>query len=74
MLLSLPRKQLDSGLKIKINGKRLYETVSVKNLETQIDKRLTWKQAIIYVILKLKPVFTVKTETCIGYQNLEVSL
>ena len=74
MLLSLPRKQLDSGLKIKINGKRLYETVSVKNLETQIDKRLTWKQAIIYVIIKLKPVFTVKAETCIGYQNLEVSL
>ena len=53
MLLSLPRKQLDSGLKIKLNRKRLHETVSVENLETQIDKRLTWKQGIIYVVLKL---------------------
>ena len=53
MLLSLPRKQLDSGLKINLNRKRLYETVSVENLETQIDKRLTWKQGIIYVVLEL---------------------
>ena len=47
------KKQLDSDLKIRLNGKRLYETDSVKYLEIQIDKRLTWKQHINHVALKL---------------------
>ena len=46
-------KQLDSDLKIKLNGKRLYETDSVKYLGIQIDKGLTWKQHINHVALKL---------------------
>ena len=33
-----PKKQLDIDLKIKLNGKRLYETDSVKYLGIQIDK------------------------------------
>ena len=47
------KKQLDCDLKIKLNGKRLYETDSVKYLGIHIDKRLTWKQRINYVALKL---------------------
>ena len=47
------KKKLDCDLKIKLNGKRLYETDSVKYLGIQIDKRLTWKQHINHVALKL---------------------
>ena len=49
-------KQLDCDLKIKLNGKKLYETDSVKYLGIQIDKRLTWKQYINQVALKLNKV------------------
>ena len=37
------KKQLDCDLEIKLNGKRLYETDSVRCLGILIDKRLTWK-------------------------------
>ena len=47
------KKQLECDLKIKFNGKRFYETDSVKYLGIQIDKRLTWKQHINHVVLKL---------------------
>ena len=47
------KKQLDCDLKIKLNGKRLYETDSVKYLGIKIDKRLTWKQHINHAALKL---------------------
>ena len=47
------KKQLDCDLKIKLNGKRFYETDSVKYLGIQIDKRLTLKQQIYHVALKL---------------------
>ena len=53
VLLTSSKKQLDCDLKIKLNGKRLYETDSVKYLGIQIDKRLTWKQHINHVALKL---------------------
>ena len=43
VLFTSSKQQLDCGLKIKLNGKRLYETDSVKYLGIQIDKRLTWK-------------------------------
>ena len=39
--LLLPKKQLDSVLKITGKGKELHETDSVKYLGTQIDKRFT---------------------------------
>ena len=35
------RKQLDFGLKLKLNGKRLYPTNSLKYLGVKIDERLT---------------------------------
>ena len=53
MLFTSSKKQLDCDLKIKLNGKRLYETDSVRYLGIQIDKRLTWKQQINNVALKL---------------------
>ena len=53
MLFTSPKKQLDCDLKIKLNGKRLYETDSVKYLGIQIDKKLTWKRQIYYVALQL---------------------
>ena len=53
VLFTSSKKQLDCDLKIKLNGKRLYETDSVKYLGIQIDKRLTCKQQINHVALKL---------------------
>ena len=53
VLFTSPKKQLVCDLKIKLNGKRHYETDSVKYLGIQIDKRLTWKQHINHVALKL---------------------
>ena len=53
MLFTSSKKQLNCDLKIKLNGKRLYETDSVRYLGIQIDKRLTWKQQINNVALKL---------------------
>ena len=50
VLFTSSKKQLDCDLKIKLNGKRLYETDSVKYLG---DKKLTWKQQINHVALKL---------------------
>ena len=53
VLFTSSKKQLECDLKIKLNGKRFYETDSVKYLGIQIDKRLTWKQHINHVALKL---------------------
>ena len=53
VLFTSSKKQLDCDLKVKLNGKRLYETYSVKYLGIQIGKRLTWKQHINHVALKL---------------------
>ena len=53
VLFTSSKKQLDCDLKFKLNGRRLYETDSVKHLGIQIDKRLTWKQHINHVALKL---------------------
>ena len=40
-LFSTPKKQLDHELKIKLNGKKLYQTDSVKYLGSILDKYLT---------------------------------
>ena len=37
---------VDSDLKIKLNGNRLYEAASVNYFGIQIDKRVRWKQKI----------------------------
>ena len=53
VLFTSSKKQLDCDLKMKLNGKSLYETDSVRYLGIKIDKRLTWKQQITHVALKL---------------------
>ena len=53
MLFTSPKEELNYHLKIKLNGKRLYEINSVKYLGIQIDKRLTWKQQINNVAPKI---------------------
>ena len=52
-LFTSSKKQFDCDLKIKLNGERLCETDSVRYLGIQIDKRLTWKEQINHVALKL---------------------
>ena len=47
------KKQLDCDSKTKLNGKRLYETDSVKYLGIQTEKRLAWNQQINHVALRL---------------------
>ena len=44
---------MDFSLKIKLNGKRLYETNSVKYLGIRIDNKLNWKAHINDIALKL---------------------
>ena len=44
---------MDFSLKIKLNGKRLYETNSVKYLGIRIDNKLNWKVHINDIALKL---------------------
>ena len=51
MLFTSPKKQADSELKMKLNGKRLYATVSLKYLGIQIDKSLSGNN---HAAIKLK--------------------
>ena len=53
LLFTSSKKQLDCNFKIKLNGKRLYKTDSVKYLGIQTGKILTLKQQINHVALKL---------------------
>ena len=50
------KKQLDFSLKLKLNGKKLYTTNSVKYLGVKIDKHLTWKPHIDGISAKLNKV------------------
>ena len=47
------RKKLDSRIKIKLNGKRLYPSESVKYCGIKIDENLNWKQHIHDIAVKL---------------------
>ena len=47
------RKLADVPLKLKLNGKRLYPTNSVKYLGINIDENLNWKQQISDIAIKL---------------------
>ena len=48
------QKKLEGDLKIKLCGKRLYPTVSVKYLGVKIDTNLTWQHHINDLSIKLK--------------------
>ena len=45
-MFNAPKKQLYHQLKMKLNGKKLYQTDSVKYLGIHIDKNLTWRHHI----------------------------
>ena len=47
------RKQAEATLKLKLNGKRLYTTNSVKYLGIKIDENLNWHEQINNVAVKL---------------------
>ena len=47
------RKPLAFNMKIKLNGKRLYPTDSVKYLEVKIDSKLNWKSHVNAIATKL---------------------
>ena len=47
------RKQTEATLKLKLNGKRLYTTNSVKYLGIKIDENLNWHEQINNVAVKL---------------------
>ena len=46
-------KKIDFGLKLKLNGKRLYPTRSVKYLGIKTDESLTWNELINDIAIKL---------------------
>ena len=48
------RKPLDFKMKIKLNGKRLYPTDSVKYLGVKIDSKLNWETHVNATATKLK--------------------
>ena len=47
------KKLTDVPLKLKLDGKRLYSTNSVKHLGVKIDKNLNWKQKISDIAIEL---------------------
>ena len=53
VLFKLSRKLTDVSLNLKLNGKRLYPTNSVKDLGINIDQNLNWKQQISDIAIKL---------------------
>ena len=53
LVLFISKKQLDSELKIKLNGKKLYKTGSAKFWGIPADKNLTWKQQVNHMATKL---------------------
>ena len=78
------KKQLDCYLKIKLNGKRFYETDSVRYMGIQINQRLAWEQQINYLTLelnkanvilsKLRQVLYIKTLRSVYYAAFESHL
>ena len=52
-MLKLRIKKVDFDLKLKLNGKRLYPTKSVKYLDIKIDESLTWNEHINDILIKL---------------------
>ena len=53
IILKSKQKKLESDLKIKLCGKRLYPTESVKYLGAKIDANLTWQHHLNDLSIKL---------------------
>ena len=55
LIIFKPRmKKVDLDLKLKLIGKRIYPTKSVKYLGIKIDESLTWSEHINDIAIKLK--------------------
>ena len=55
LIIFKPRmKKVDLDLKLKLIGKRIYPTKSVKYLGIKIDESLTWSKHINDIAIKLK--------------------
>ena len=52
VLFKSSRKLTDVPLQLKINGKRLYSTNSMKYFGIKIDENLNWKQQISHIEIK----------------------
>ena len=50
------RKKLDFEFEIKLNGKKLFATNSVKYLGTKVDKQLNWRDHVNEIAIKLNRV------------------
>ena len=77
VLFTSSKKQLDCDLKIKLNGKRLYETDSVKYLGIQIEhiNHVTLKLNKANAMLsKLRHVLDIKTLRSVYYAIFEPHL
>ena len=57
--MNLSKKQLECELKIKLCGKRLYPTESVKFLGVKIDTDLTWQYYVNDLFTKLYIYFAI---------------
>ena len=53
ILFNPEKKPLDCQLRLKLNGKRLYHTSSVKYLGTRADQYLNWQDHINNIAIKL---------------------
>ena len=53
VLFNLSKKRVEHELEIKVDGKKVYQTVSVHSLGINIDKNFTWKHHINNVATKI---------------------
>ena len=72
------QKKFEGDLKIKLCGKRLYPTESVKYLGVKIDKKLSWKYHINDLFIKLNRVnallFKIKKYVSLNYEDPSILL
>ena len=66
------QKKFEGNLKIKLSGKRLYRTESVKYLGVKIDKKLSWQYHVndLFVKLNRANALLFKMRKYIGYRIL----
>ena len=56
ILIKLTKRPLDCQLKLKLNGKRLYQTSSLQYFGIKIDQHLNWQDHISNIAIKLNKV------------------
>ena len=66
------RKLTDCRLKLKVNGKRLYPTTSVKYFGINIDDNFSWKQQIFNIAIKLNKANVILSK--LRQENFEINI